>query len=154
MGAGTQWPAPTTATDSELCSSATKEEDTLVSCEFDCGPPLPRKNMVNKGNARSMCWVCPPCVCATRAIIRSWGSRPDTKNMLDEIRAKDKFRWHALVRQCRIRNTRDEVGLSDLRTRKKGNSGFHAVHGAGIRCACHGRHPLVNAPSLYCSSRL
>ena len=39
--------------------------------------------------------------------------------MLDEIRSKDKFRWHALVRQCRIRASAEEVGLSSLQTRKK-----------------------------------
>ena len=49
------------ATDSDLCSTIGKGDDTLVTCEFDCGPPVPRKNMVNKGNARSACWVCPPC---------------------------------------------------------------------------------------------
>ena len=43
------------ATDSDLCSTIGKDDDTLVACEFDCGPPMPRKNMVNKGNARSAC---------------------------------------------------------------------------------------------------
>ena len=117
IDSGAQWPAQVTNTDSELCTTVAKEDDTLVICEFDCGPPLPRNSMLNKGNSRSVCWVCPPCFCAMRAIIRSWGSKPDTKNMLDEIRAKDKFRWHALVRNCRIRDTHDETGLSDLRTR-------------------------------------
>ena len=46
-----------TGTDSEMCSGVAKEDDTLVSCAFDCGPPMPRKNMINKGNARSTCWV-------------------------------------------------------------------------------------------------
>ena len=119
IDAGTQWPAQDTSTPSQLCTSVAKEDDTLVTCEFDCGPPMPRKNMINKGNSRSQCWVCPPCFCSMRAIIRSWGSKPDTKKMLDEIRSNDKFRWHALVRNCRIRDTRDEAGLSDLRTRKQ-----------------------------------
>ena len=108
-----------TSTDSEMCSGVAKDDDTLVSCEFDCGPPMPRKNMINKGNARSTCWVCSACYCSMRAIIRSWSSRPDTKAMLDEIRSKDKYRWHALVRQCRIRASSEEVGLPNLQARKK-----------------------------------
>ena len=74
MDSGTQWPAPATGTDSELCSSATKEEDTLVSCDFDCGPPLPRKSMVNKGNAACVGFA-HLVVCAMCAIIRSWGEQ-------------------------------------------------------------------------------
>ena len=38
--------------------------------------------------------------------------------MLDDIRATDRRRWYALVRQCRIRATTDEVGLTDLKARK------------------------------------
>ena len=46
----TQWPTHgTTGTDSEMCSTVAKDDDTLLSCEFDCGPPMPRKNMINKG---------------------------------------------------------------------------------------------------------
>ena len=59
------------------------------------------------------------CLCATRAITRYWGARPDTKAMLDQIRKNDKMRWHALVRQCRIRTSPEEAGLTNLRTRKK-----------------------------------
>ena len=25
----------------------------VVICDFDCGPPMPRTNMINKGNSRS-----------------------------------------------------------------------------------------------------
>jgi hypothetical protein len=39
--------------------------------------------------------------------------------MLDEMRTKEKSRWHALVRQCRIKQSIEEVGLTDLRARKK-----------------------------------
>ncbi len=99
--------------------SSGADGDTLVHCGFDCGPPQPRKHMINKGNARSVCWVCNPCYCAMRAIIRSWSATPESKAMLDEMRCKDKLRWHALVRQCRIRPSTEEVGLADLRTRKK-----------------------------------
>ena len=99
--------------------SSAADGDTLVHCDFDCGPPQPRKHMINKGNARSVCWVCNPCYSAMRAIIRSWSATPESKAMLDEMRCKDKLRWHALVRQCRIRPSTEEVGLADLRTRKK-----------------------------------
>ena len=69
---------------------------------------MPRNKMINKGNARSMCWVCLACFCSVRAIIISWGSRPDTKAMLDDIRSKDKYRWHALARQWRARSSPEE----------------------------------------------
>ena len=52
------------------------------------------------------------------AIIRSWSATPETKTMLEEMRANDKTRRHALVRQCRIKNSIEEVGLPDLRARK------------------------------------
>ncbi|MFM7980011.1 MAG: hypothetical protein ACKPKO_11915, partial [Candidatus Fonsibacter sp.] len=39
--------------------------------------------------------------------------------MLDNIRSKDKFRRQSLVRHCRIRMSTEEVGLADLRSRKK-----------------------------------
>ena len=115
----TQLPALGAGTDAELCTRTEKEEDTLVTCEFDCGPPMPRKDMMNKAIARSLCWVFPPCYCAMRAIIRSWSATPETKAMLDNLRAKDKFRWHALVRQCRIRSSPEEAGLTNLRIREK-----------------------------------
>ena len=52
----TQWPAHNnTGADSEMSVTVAKEDDTLVSCEFDCGPPMPGKHMMNKGNARSSC---------------------------------------------------------------------------------------------------
>ena len=94
--------------------SSCTDGDTLVHCEFDCGPPLPRNNMINKGKARSVCWVCNPCFCAMRAIIRSWSATPESKAMLDDMRCKDKLRWHALVRQCLFRPSTEEFGLADL----------------------------------------
>jgi hypothetical protein len=39
--------------------------------------------------------------------------------MLDDIRANDKYRWPALARQCRIRSSAEEAGLTDSLTRKK-----------------------------------
>ena len=53
------------------------------------------------------------------AIIRSWGATPESKAMLVDMRRKDKLRWHALVRQRRIRPSTEELDLADLRTRKK-----------------------------------
>ena len=100
-------------------TSLQKKDDTLALCDFDCGPPMPRRDMVNKGNSRSQCWVCKPCHCSMTAIIRSWSKNPDTKAMLDHMRAKDKRRWQALVRQCRIRESVEEVGLPDVRARKR-----------------------------------
>jgi hypothetical protein len=40
------------ATDSDVYASVTREDDMLVTCEFDCGPPMPRKHMANKGTKR------------------------------------------------------------------------------------------------------
>ena len=108
-----------TPVESRSSFSSAADGDTLVHCDFDCGPPQPRNHMINKGNARSVCWVCNLCYCAMRAISRSWSATPESKATLDEMRCKDKLRWHALVRQCRIRPSTEEVGLADLRTRKK-----------------------------------
>ena len=115
----TQWPTHgSSGADSEMCATVAKEDDALVSCEFDCGPPMPRNNMINKGNARSTCWVCPACFCSMRAIIRSWGSRPDTKAMLDDIRSKDKYRWH-VARAAVARPILARRGLGSLQARNK-----------------------------------
>ncbi len=56
-------------------TSLTTNDDTLALCDFDCGPPMPRRDMVNKGNSRSQCWVCKPCHCSMTAIIRSWSKK-------------------------------------------------------------------------------
>ena len=55
--------------------------------------------------------------------------------MLDQIRKNDKMRWHALVRQCRIRSSPEEVGLTNLRTRKKAiiDSTQSMVQAFGVR---------------------
>ncbi|MFM7987363.1 MAG: hypothetical protein ACKPKO_49425, partial [Candidatus Fonsibacter sp.] len=39
--------------------------------------------------------------------------------MLDEMRAKDRPRWHALVRQCRIRNDAVEIGVAAFEVMQK-----------------------------------
>ena len=111
--------ATTLTVPAEQHTSPLKDENTLTYCDFDCGPPMPRRDMVNKGNSRSHCWICRPCHCSMTAIIRSWSKTPDTKAMLEQIRSKDKPRWQALVRQCRIRATAEEVGLPDIRARKR-----------------------------------
>ena len=38
IDASTQCHAQDTSTPSQLCTSVAKEDDTLVTCEFDCGP--------------------------------------------------------------------------------------------------------------------
>ena len=111
--------ATTLTVPAEQHTNPLKDENTLTYCDFDCGPPMPRRDMVNKGNSRSHCWICRPCHCSMTAIIRSWSKTPDTKAMLEQIRSKDKQRWQALVRQCRIRATAEEVGLPDIRARKR-----------------------------------
>ena len=74
----------------------------VMACEFDCGPAVPRSRMINKGNVRSPCWVCPPCFFSMKALIRSWSATPESKLMLDDMRSNSKSQWYALVRQCRI----------------------------------------------------
>ncbi len=54
-----------------------------------------------------------------KALIRSWSATPETKSMLYEACNKDKTRWHALVRQRRIKQSIEEVGFTDLRARNK-----------------------------------
>ena len=54
-----------------------------------------------------------------RALIRSYSARPESKAILENIRSTDKARWHSLVRQCRIRDTLADVGVDDLKNRKK-----------------------------------
>ncbi|WP_353239605.1 hypothetical protein [Limnohabitans sp.] len=54
-----------------------------------------------------------------RALIRAWSATAESKAMLDEVRSKDKKRWYALVRQCRIKNNAEEIGLANMRTRKQ-----------------------------------
>ena len=103
----------------ESLASEIVDDDTLISCDFQCGPPMPRSRMKNKANSMYPCWVCNPCFCAMKAIVRSWSSTPETKAMLDNIRKDDKPRWQALVRSCRIKASPDEVGLTDLGMRKK-----------------------------------
>jgi len=51
------------------------------------------------------------------------------------MRANDKSRWHALVRQCRITKNSDEIGLPDLMTRKKAvvESTLAMSQGFGVR---------------------
>ena len=41
-------------------SSPGKDADTLMCCDSDCGPALPRTDFINKGNSRSHCLVCRP----------------------------------------------------------------------------------------------
>ena len=55
--------------------------------------------------------------------------------MLDDIRSKDKYRWHALTRQCRARSSPEEVGLGDLQARKKAilDSTQVTVQACGVR---------------------
>ena len=91
-----------------------KATDPLITCDFDCGPPMPLSSMVHKANARGPCWVCTPCFCSMKALIRPWSATPEAKHMLDGMRSKAKFRWHALVRQCRIKQRIEEVGLTDF----------------------------------------
>ena len=49
-----------------------KDVDTLVFCDFDCGPALPRKDLISKGNSRSHCLVCRPCYYAMHANVLLW----------------------------------------------------------------------------------
>ena len=100
-------------------ASPSKDVDTLMFCDFDCGPAVPRKDLINKGNSRSHCLVCRPCYYAMHAIVRSWSKTPESKAMFDEVRQNDKPRWQALVRQCRVRSSADEIGMPDIRSRKK-----------------------------------
>ena len=92
--------------------------------------------MINKGNARSMCWVCLACFCSVRAIIISWGSQPDTKAMLDDIRSKDKYRWH-VARAAVARPILARRGLGSLQARNKAimRSTQVMVQACGVRGA-------------------
>jgi len=99
--------------------SASTDVDLVLTCEFDCGPPMPRSAMINKGNARSHCWVCHACHSSMKALIRSYSATPESKKLLDDMRTNNKKKWYALVRQCRIRASADEIGVSDIHSRKK-----------------------------------
>ena len=62
----------------------------VLACEFDCGPAMPRNKIINKGNARSPCWVCAPCFSSMKALILSWSVTPESKAMLDDMRCDNK----------------------------------------------------------------
>ena len=55
--------------------------------------------------------------------------------MVEEVRAKDKRRWYALVRQCRIKNSVDEIGWANLGFRNKAvlNSTQSMLQALGVR---------------------
>ena len=72
----------------EACASPGKDVGFLEVCEFDCGPPMPQRDMVNKGSSRSQRWVRRPCLFATRALIRAWIATAESKAVLDEVRSK------------------------------------------------------------------
>ena len=59
------------------------------------------------------------CLLLFNAIIRSWSSRPDTKAMLDEIRSKDKYRWHDSCASAASEPPPKRFGLPNLQARKK-----------------------------------
>jgi hypothetical protein len=76
--------------------------------------------MINKGNARSQCWVCHACHSSMKALIRSYSATPESKKLLDDdMRTNNNNKWYDLVRQCRIRASADEIGVSDIHSRKK-----------------------------------
>ncbi len=54
-----------------------------------------------------------------KALIRSCSATPESKKLLDDMRTNNKKKWYALVRQCRIRASADEVGVSHIHSRKK-----------------------------------
>ena len=80
---------------------------------------MPRSAMINKGNARSQCWVCHACHSSMQALIRSYSATPESKKLLDDMRTSNKQKWYALARQCRIRASVDEIGVFDIHSRKK-----------------------------------
>ena len=84
----------------------------LAHCLYDCGPPMPPDKFVTGLN------ICKPCHAAQRSIIRTWAQDASTKAMLAKVRKEEPSRWFAMVRNCRIRSSPEELGVDSTLARK------------------------------------
>ena len=69
-----------------------------------------------------------------KSLTRSWSATPQSKKIIDDMRAHDKKRVYALVRQCRVRSNANEIGLADLQSRKQAvlESAQSITHAFGV----------------------
>ena len=72
-----------------------------------------------------------------KALIRFYSATPESQKLIDDMRNSNKTKWYALVRQCRIRGSVDEIGVSDSHARNKAALEATQSMDQAFRRACH-----------------
>ena len=103
------------------------EQEVLVRCVFDCGPPRPARTMTNTATKANPRWMCSPCNGARKAIENIARQNPASKEHLANLKRSDPELWKQKVRASRIRGPGEENGVDNMGQRRAYNCCFQMM---------------------------